>query len=95
MQGNKFEWDDMKYNDNLQKHNISFEEASTSFNDIYALILHDEYHSDNEERFILLGFSDKERMLFVAHCYRDGDVIRIISARLATRAEHRKYHAQF
>ena len=95
MQHKEFDWDKEKYNENFRKHRISFEEATTSFDDVHALILYDELHSDDEDRFILIGFSDIERMLFVSHCYRDGDVIRIISARQATRAEHREYHAQF
>jgi uncharacterized DUF497 family protein len=91
----EFDWDEDKYNENLKKHKITFEEASTVFEDADALILYDDIHSDNEDRFVIIGFSEQERMLFVSHCYRNENVIRIISARKATRAEHKKYHAQF
>ena len=91
--GNKFTWDGNKEYINQGKHNISFKEASTVFLDEDAVIFSDDAHSIDEERFIIVGFSDKERMLFVCHCYRDdGDTIRIISARKATRLEHKLYH---
>ena len=94
--GNIFDWDEDKNQANIQKHEISFQEASSSFNDDFAVVLPDETHSKGEERFLLIGFSDKERMLFVSHCYRDSDeIVRIISARKATRAEHRKYHSNY
>jgi len=90
----EFDWDEDKYNINLKKHGVTFEEASTTFEDIDALILYDDLHYA-EDRFVIIGFSEHERMLFVSHCYKDENVIRIISARKATRAEHKKYHAQF
>ena len=91
-----FEWDEEKQEINIQKYGIDFREASTTFNDEDALILFDEEHSDTEERFVIIGFSEQERMLFVSHCYRDNqNKIRIISARKATRAEHKKYHSQY
>ena len=88
----KFEWDDNKNNKNIKKHGISFEEASSVFQDEEALIIADESHSKNEERFILIGFSFKANLLVVCHCYREKDsVIRIISARKADKKERQKY----
>jgi len=87
-----FDWDDAKEESNKKKHGVSFEEAMTAFVDEYAQIYDDEEHSDNEERFILIGYSEKTRLLMVCHCYRDSDAItRIISARKATRQERQKY----
>ena len=87
-----FDWDKEKSASNQKKHGISFEEAQTVFLDENALMIHDPDHADDEERFILLGLSVKFRGLVVCHCYRKNDeVIRIISARKATRAEQRRY----
>ena len=84
----KFEWDKRKNRANQKKHGISFEEAETIFADERALLIHDPDHSEDEERFILLGLSMKFRMLVVCHCYRSSDeVIRIISARKAEQHE--------
>ncbi|MBI5721274.1 MAG: BrnT family toxin, partial [Burkholderiales bacterium] len=80
----RFEWDPKKAAANLRKHKVSFEDARTVFSDERALLIDDPDHSDDEERFILLGLSSTLRLLVVAHCYRaDGNVIRIISARKA------------
>ncbi len=88
----KFEWDDNKNEINKQKHKISFEEAQTVFYDEDALVIDDPEHSAEEERFIILGFSKKANLLVVCHCYRKSDsVIRIISARKATRTERNFY----
>ena len=96
MNYDNFEWDEEKHSINKEKHGIDFIEASTTFEDDDALILYDDTHSDDEERFIIIGFSEEERMLFVSHCYRDNDnIVRIISARKATRQEHKKYHSQY
>jgi len=87
-----FDWDDAKEIANRKKHGISFEEAMTAFVDEHAQIYDDEEHSNNEERFILIGHSEKERLLMVCHCYRESEIItRIISARKATRYERNKY----
>ncbi len=87
-----FEWDENKNIANIQKHGISFEEASSVFNDDQALIISDESHSQNEERFVMIGFSYKYNLLVVCHCYRQNEsVIRIISARKATKSEKREY----
>ncbi|MBM9502927.1 BrnT family toxin, partial [Leptospira sp. 201903071] len=73
----KFEWDPSKNTINRQKHRISFEEAKTVFYDENARIINDPDHSENEERFIILGFSYKLNLLMVSHCYRSSkDTIR-------------------
>jgi len=83
----RFEWDERKNRDNKRKHGISFEEAKTVFSDDHALLIDDPEHSAEEDRFILLGLSADLRTLVVCHCYRGGDLIRLISARAATRRE--------
>ncbi|MEZ5480539.1 MAG: BrnT family toxin [Thiolinea sp.] len=87
----KFEWDVNKAEINKRKHNgITFEEASTVFSDFLSLVISDPMHPDSEERFILIGRSEKQRLLVVVHTER-GNVIRLISAREATNHERRKY----
>ena len=88
----QFEWDENKNHINQHKHNISFEEAKTVFYDDEALVIDDPDHSEAEERFIILGLSHKANLLIVCHCYRASDtVIRIISARKATKTESQFY----
>ena len=88
----KFEWDENKNQINKRKHGISFEEAKTVFYDDEALVKDDPDHSDDEERFIILGMSSEANMLVVCHCYRASEtIIRIISARKATRNESKYY----
>ena len=88
----RFEWDPAKATANLRKHGVSFEEAQSVFADERARLIDDPDHSEDEDRFILLGLSSSLRVLVVAHCYRsEGNVIRIISARKATREEQRYY----
>jgi len=88
----RIEWDENKNRANRHKHGISFEEAETVFADDHALLIADPEHSDNEDRFILLGMSSSLRIMVVCHCYRvQDDVIRIISARKATREEQDGY----
>jgi len=88
-----FEWDENKNDINKRKHNISFEEAQTVFYDDNALLLDDPDHSIDEERFILLGISFNSDLLTVCHCVRECEtVIRIISARRATKNETRQYN---
>jgi hypothetical protein len=88
----RFEWDENKNRVNRHKHGISFEEAATVFADDYALLIVDPDHSDLEDRFILLGMSSSLRIIVVCHCYQvSEDVIRIISARKATRKEANDY----
>jgi uncharacterized DUF497 family protein len=87
-----FEWDEKKHSANKRKHSISFVEAQTVFADENGLLLHDPDHSPDEDRFILLGLSSNLRTLVVCHTYRKNDgIIRIISARRATRAEEEQY----
>ncbi len=88
----KFEWDARKATANLKKHGISFDEAKSAFFDEHAKLIDDPDHSEDEERFILLGLSNSLRVVVVCHCYRgDDDVIRIISARKATTRELKEY----
>ena len=88
----RFEWDDRKNAQNKRKHGVSFEEAQTVFLDEQALLIADPDHSELEERFILLGLSSALQTLVVCHCYRrEGDVIRLISARRADRQERMVY----
>ena len=87
-----FDWDENKNQANIKKYNVSFEEAATVFYDDNALLISDPDHSDEEDRFILLGLSQKTRMLVVCHCYRENDqIIRIFSARKATKQEEQEY----
>ncbi|MCL2188457.1 MAG: BrnT family toxin [Defluviitaleaceae bacterium] len=88
-----FNWNETKAETNEEKHGVSFEEAATAFRDENAQLYDDEEHSEDEERFILLGYSKISRLLIVCHCYRgnNDDVIRIISARKAEKPERRKY----
>jgi uncharacterized DUF497 family protein len=91
----RFSWDQRKNAANRRKHGVSFEEAMTVFSDESALLLDDPDHSDKEDRFVLLGLSASLRTLVVCHCYRErSDVIRIISARKATKAERGQYELQ-
>ena len=86
-----FEWDENKARSNLNKHpGVSFDEAKTVFDDEFSITIEDPDHSIEEERFIDIGRSVKERILVVVYTER-GDNIRIISARKATPAERRKY----
>jgi len=87
-----FEWDDDKNTENIKKHGLSFTEAMTVFDDDNALYKPDDDHSQYEARFIILGLSSYLRLLVVCHCYRENDsVIRIISARKATKTESDQY----
>lgn len=88
----RFEWDEQKNSANQRKHGVSFEEARTVFFDQQAVEFYDDEYGQMEDRFLLLGVSAKMRILMVCHCLREGgDVIRIISARKATRNEQRDY----
>ena len=88
----RFEWDPSKAAANLRKHRVSFADAQTVFSDDRARLIDDPDHSEDEERFLLLGLSSSLRLLVVAHCYRaGGNVIRIISARKATADEQNDY----
>ena len=88
----RFEWDPNKDEINRKKHGISFEEAKTVFYDEYAILFDDPDHSEDEDRFLILGFTERENLCIVSHCYRGEDeIIRIISARKATNAEASYY----
>ena len=90
-----FEWDPVKDRINIMKHGVSFEEASTVFYDSNAILFDDPDHSTREDRFLILGISRKAHICIVSHCYRDKDeVIRIISARRATKREIKAYNGQ-
>jgi hypothetical protein len=88
----RFEWDERKNRGNRTKHGVWFEEAQSVFDDPNARLFSDPEHSEEEDRFILLGMSSETRLLVVVHCYRESDsMIRIISARKATKKEVRFY----
>ena len=87
-----FEWDEKKNDENVKKHGISFFEAITVFDDDDALYKADEEHSIDEDRFIIVGWSNSANLLVVCHCYKEEDtVIRIFSAREATKTEVQQY----
>lgn len=88
-----FEWDEEKASSNLQKHGVSFEEARSVFFDEFAIQYFDRSNSQLEEdRFLMLGMSNEARVLLVCHCERqNGNVIRVISARKATKSEQKFY----
>jgi len=86
----QFEWDPKKAKQNLTKHGVSFDEAVTAFYDPLSATFDDPDHSENEQRYITIGFSSQGRLLVVAHAERRGN-IRIISARRATAHERKKH----
>ena len=88
----RFEWDEAKNREGKCKHAVSFEEAQTVFLDENALRFYDPDHSEDEDRFLILGISFRLRVLIVCHCYRASDtIIRIISARKADKREEADY----
>ena len=88
----RFVWDERKNLANVRKHGVRFEEARTAFYDENAKVFFDPDHSEDEDRFILLGLSLELRVLVVCHCYREGEsAVRIISARKADRQERESY----
>jgi len=92
----RFEWDPAKNASNIRRHKVSFDEASTAFLDENALLVDDPDHSDDEDRFVLLGLSSSLRLLLVCHCYKaNGGLIRLISARKADRQERQDYLGRF
>ena len=87
-----FSWDDRKNEANRKKHGVSFDEAKTVFYDENAIRYFDPDHSEDEDRFLMVGVSRNLRMIIVCHCFREEDsVIRIISARKATKGEEDNY----
>ena len=96
MQKTQFSWDENKNALNIRKHGITFEEASAVFYDDFAIEFDDPDHSIEEERFLIIGYSYYNHKCIVSYCYRDSnEVIRIISARLATKKECKIYDEQF
>ena len=88
----EFDWNPAKAKVNFEKHHVSFEEAATVFGDEFAILFDDPEHSETEERSIILGFGENAKMLIVCHCLiGDEDIIRIISARKATKSEEKMY----
>ncbi len=88
-----FEWDDHKAETNIRKHSVSFDEAQTVFTDDLSITIHGPKHSDEEDRWVIIGTSHNRRLLVVAYTER-GHTIRLISARKATRAERKKYEQE-
>ncbi|MFG6667494.1 BrnT family toxin [Halomonas sp. HNIBRBA4712] len=86
-----FDWDPHKDAANRRKHDVSFQEAKTAFTDEFGRLISDPDHSVEEDRFILLGTSIQSRLLVVCHCIREGETIRIISARKANKRERKAY----
>ena len=86
------QWDPRKNLTNEKKHGVSFDEASTVFYDENGVEFYDDNNSKKEERFLILGRSFKLRLLMVCYCVREGDTIRLISARKATKTEAKEYH---
>ena len=92
MRNIRFEWDANKAAANQRKHGVTFDEARTVFFDENAKLINDPDHSDDEDRFVMLGLSSNFRFVLVCHCYREqGNVIRIISARKASTQESKQY----
>jgi uncharacterized DUF497 family protein len=89
----QFTWDPQKAASNLRKHKVGFPEAATAFADPLSLTIPDPDHSVGEERFVLIGQSERRRLVVVAHVER-GDLIRIISDRPATRRERTTYEEE-
>ena len=89
----QFTWDPKKATANLRKHGVGFPEAATAFADPHSITIADPDHSASEERFVLIGQSDRRRLVVVAHVER-GDLIRIISARPASRRERNTYEEE-
>jgi len=85
-----FEWDPNKAKENLEIHGVSFDEASSAFRDTLSLAIYDPLHSEEEDRFVLIGNSHKDRLLVVVHTER-GDNVRLISARKASKKERKQY----
>lgn len=89
-----FEWDETKAKLNIAKYGVSFEEAKSVFCDEFGIVIFDDEYSSDEDRFLLLGKSLKDRILLVVHCYKENNLIRIISARKATAKEKTYYKGQ-
>jgi uncharacterized DUF497 family protein len=87
-----FTWNPAKERENISKHRVTFEEAKDVFRDDEGIRIYDDEHSEDEDRFILIGMGGKGRLLVVVHCFRNSDhEIRIVSARKATPSETKQY----
>ncbi|MDR2167947.1 MAG: BrnT family toxin [Clostridiales bacterium] len=92
IRGRFFSWDEDKYESNIKKHGVNFHEAASVFDDLNAFMFYDSDHSEDEDRFIVIGISEDARLLMVCHCYWEKvEVARIISARKATKNEEKMY----
>jgi uncharacterized protein len=89
-----FEWDTTKAESNIQKHGMSFDEASTVFSDPFELTISDPDHSIGEYRFLSIGRSERNRLVVVFFTERQPNAIRIISARLASKSERQIYESK-
>jgi len=89
----EFEWNLQKSESNLVKHKVSFEEATSVFGDTLSFTFPDNQHSIQEQRYLIIGFSKENRILVISHVYREGEAIRLISARLATKKEQKFYES--
>ncbi|HEX5836950.1 MAG TPA: BrnT family toxin [Anaerolineales bacterium] len=92
MENPEFEWDEKKARSNLKKHDVSFEEGTTIFNDPLIATIPDPDHSNDEDRYISIGISVQGRLLVVVHTERE-EIIRLVSCRKATSAERKYYEA--
>ena len=93
LEGQIFEWDREKNLSNIRKHGITFKIAAKAFLDPDAVKVDDDDHSQDEDRFILIGISESDKILAVCHCYRDkGNIVRIISARPPNQYEKQVYN---
>ena len=91
-----FEWDEEKNQTNIKKHGVDFLEAASIFDDQFAILFDDPDHSKEEDRFLIIGVSENDRMCIVSHCYKASEErIRIISARQADKQEREVYNEQF
>ena len=90
----EFEWDTIKAESNIQKHGVSFEEASTVFSDPFELTISDPDHSVGEYRFLSIGYSEHKRLIVVSFTERQPNAIRIISARAASKPEKQFYESR-
>ena len=92
----EFDWDPVKARQNLKKHGVSFERAARIFLDPFAISIFDEKHSESEDRWITIGSEANEVLLVVVHAFRNIDtensLVRVISARKATKEEAQQYH---
>ncbi len=88
----EFEWDTQKNEITVKKHGLSFEEAAEIFANEDTILVYDEEHSDLEDRYNAIGFCKRSQLIVVCHCYRENDIIRIVSARKADREEVQLYY---